>query len=525
MKIITAIAAFIIIGLCICSAGCVDSTVYPETNSDMSEILNSITDDLKTESDTLSADILKKAAVLGHLKKLGYEFKTEITRLYAESPDDVSVVYYDYETDEIYGYPNFYTYSFDFSKFPLTKKDTVKFLTIYDAKNLGKVIILGTPVCDKNGNVIGGLYYSFESYSVPSRIISQHKDAEGYYLTIDSKDGVRYYHPSTKLLGKEVTYKSSDVSENSGSYSYINKIGEPVSAVYNTVNLFGEDMIVSLNVRDYDGYDPHSVIYSTNVSKEGMTEFLRSVYTFAQTHTKTELADYANNLKDSEYPLYVITDGVVTASTNKEFINRDLNAEFDAYYVPVTKLEGITSNLGGGYLTSMIKSSAEHALYKAVPALVYILNIDSNTYIRTYIPLSDDVEEINISKVYVVNKAGKDSLLYIMKYGESKMYKAVTNNEIGYPKGVEGVVMSPDGVILANSLHPELVGTDSFKITDSLGISVSRNVISLENLGAGNMYYAYYDEVTGKTVMYLCSVEHVYNSAVIIITMIPIQTF
>lgn len=64
-----------------------------------------------------------------------------------------------------------------------------------------------------------------------------------------------------------------------------------------------------------------------------------------------------------------------------------------------------------------------------------------------------------------------------------------------------------DGTLLAYSMDPSLVGTNQLSMSNSYGMSVMRDVISLSQNGGGLMYSLVKDPKTGQEVYVLLCVE------------------
>lgn len=67
--------------------------------------------------------------------------------------------------------------------------------------------------------------------------------------------------------------------------------------------------------------------------------------------------------------------------------------------------------------------------------------------------------------------------------------------------------VTEDGTLLAYSMDPSLVGTNQLSMSNSYGMSVMRDVISLSQNGGGLMYSLVKDPKTGQEVYVLLCVE------------------
>ena len=369
-----------------------------------------------------------------------------------------------------------------------------------------------TAVYDAQGNYNGTLRVGIDTWSLFSGINQFLRNEYGYTLWVTQNDGVVIYDQDTTEIGRNLI--TDELYHTNSLQDTVQTICEDQSG--NASYLFYDATWVDLGqinvVWDtvYPGYGMEwRIVLTDNVPAKTETEttatptteelksFVEKAYVYAQTHTKEE-ALHAFNDQNGEFidgELYIFAydmDGEILALPYQPGLigsNRWLME--DSSGVKILQRMIARAQQGGGYVNYMT-ANPDHQ-YAQEFKLSYVMPVDDTWFIGAGIylqenPLSQDQylswtehEDMTYqvrNMQYLAKKEGIESVIEMIKDPDSELQI----------EGLYPFAVTENGTDLADALKPELEGTNQLGMTNSLGMSIAREVISLAQAGGGWMY-------------------------------------
>lgn len=398
----------------------------------------------------------------------------------------------------------------------------------YQDGDRGLMII--TPVYDANGEYDGVLRLSYDIDSFFSGITEYLKKEHGYTLWAMHTTGLKFYDENTVEIGKYLTddpaYQTPELQNmvnailknQSGNISYPfydTTRGEEtqVNAVWNTVNLgCGKEWRVVLTDNVPESLEPGV----SNVTVEELKAFVENAYVYANkagmTEALKEFSDPNGEFTDGELYIFAYDiNGTVLALPHQS----DLIGESRWYLQDTTGIKYMQrmvarANLGGGFVLSLHENPANN--FVSEMKLSYVMAVDDTWFIGSGIYLNDkpfsDTFYIDWHKreELVSQVRGMDYLTIVE--GIPAVTDMINDPSSALHAGnLYPFAVMEDGTLLAYSMDPSLVGTNQLSMSNSYGMSVMRDVISLSQNGGGLMYSLVKDPKTGQEVYVLLCVE------------------
>ena len=369
-----------------------------------------------------------------------------------------------------------------------------------------------TAVYDAQGNYNGTLRVGINTWSLFSGINEYLRNEYGYTIWVAQPDGLVIYDKDTDEIGRNLITDELYVSETlkdavelilkkeSGNSSYLFYDSTWVNStqtnvVWDTVYP-GYGMEWRLVLTDNVPAKTETETTATPTTGELMS-FVEKAYVYAQTHIQDE-ALHAFNDQNGEFidgELYIFAydmDGEILALPYQPGLigsNRWLME--DSSGVKILQRMIARAQQGGGYVNYMT-ANPDHQ-YAQEFKLSYVMPVDDTWFIGAGIylqenPLSQDQylswtehEDMTYqvrNMQYLAKKEGIESVIEMIKDPDSELQI----------EGLYPFAVTENGTDLADALKPELEGTNQLGMTNSLGMSIAREVISLAQAGGGWMY-------------------------------------
>ncbi|MDO9522696.1 MAG: cache domain-containing protein [Methanocorpusculum sp.] len=399
----------------------------------------------------------------------------------------------------------------------------------YQDGDRGLMII--TPVYDANGEYDGVLRLSYDIDSLFSGLTEYLKNEYGYTLWAMHTTSLMFYDENAAEIGKYLTDDPSFqtpelqnmvntvLTNESGNISYhfydTSRVEETqINAVWNTAFIGPEKewrVVLTDNVPESAGTG------GSNVSVEELKSFVENAYVYATKVGKTA-ALAAFNDPDGEYidgELYIFAydmNGTVLALPHQP----DLIGENRWYLQDTTGIKYIQrtvarANLGGGFVMSLYENPANN--FVSEMKLSYVMAIDDTWFIGSGIYLEDqpfsNTSYIDWQKreELVSQVRGMDYLTIIEGIPAVTDLINDPNSDLNGQGGLYPFAVSENGTILAYSMDPSLVGTNQLSMSNSYGMSIIREGISLSQEGGGLMYSKVWDPKTMQETYVLIYME------------------
>ncbi len=369
-----------------------------------------------------------------------------------------------------------------------------------------------TAVYDAQGNYNGTLRVGIDTWSLFSGINQFLRNEYGYTLWVTQNDGVVIYDQDTTEIGRNLI--TDELYHTNSLQDTVQTICEDQSG--NASYLFYDATWVDLGqinvVWDtvYPGYGMEwRIVLTDNVPAKTETEttatptteelksFVEKAYVYAQTHTKEE-ALHAFNDKNGEFingELYIFAysmeGDVLSIPYQPGLIGVNRWIREDPNGIKIQQRMIARAQQGGGYVNYMT-ANPEHQ-YAQEFKLSYVIPVDDTWFIGAGIY----VQENPLSQNHYVTWTKRQDLTYQVR---NMQYLAKTEgipavvamiNDPSSDLQIEGLypfAVTENGIHLADALNPELAGTNQLGMTNSLGMSIVREVISLAQAGGGWMY-------------------------------------
>ena len=398
----------------------------------------------------------------------------------------------------------------------------------YQDGDRGLMII--TPVYDENGEYDGVLRLSYDIDSLFSGLTEYLKNEYGYTLWAMHSTSLKFYDENTVEIGKYLTedpaYQTPELqnmvntiltnaSGNISYHFYDTSRGEEtqINAVWRTAYIGPEKewrVVLTDNVPESTG-TPVS-----DVSVEELKDFVEKAYVYANKVGKNEAVAAFNDPKGEfiDGELYIFAydmNGTVLAQPHQP----DLIGENRWYLQDTTGIKYIQrgiarANLGGGFVMSLYENPANNFVSEL--KLSYVMAVDDTWFLASGIYLEDQPFS-NTSYIdwhkreeLVSQVRGMDYLTIVE--GIPAVTDMINDPSSALHAGnLYPFAVTEDGTLLAYSMDPSLVGTNQLSMSNSYGMSVMRDVISLSQNGGGLMYSLVKDPKTGQEVYVLLCVE------------------
>jgi hypothetical protein len=369
-----------------------------------------------------------------------------------------------------------------------------------------------TAVYDAQGNYNGTLRVGIDTWSLFSGINQFLRNEYGYTLWVTQNDGVVIYDQDTTEIGRNLI--TDELYHTNSLQDTVQTICEDQSG--NASYLFYDATWVDLGqinvVWDtvYPGYGMEwRIVLTDNVPAKTETEttatptteelksFVEKAYVYAQTHTKEE-ALHAFNDKNGEFingELYIFAysmeGDVLSIPYQPGLIGVNRWIREDPNGIKIQQRMIARAQQGRGYVNYMT-ANPEHQ-YAQEFKLSYVIPVDDTWFIGAGIY----VQENPLSQNHYVTWTKRQDLTYQVR---NMQYLAKTEgipavvamiNDPSSDLQIEGLypfAVTENGIHLADALNPELAGTNQLGMTNSLGMSIVREVISLAQAGGGWMY-------------------------------------
>ena len=398
----------------------------------------------------------------------------------------------------------------------------------YQDGDRGLMII--TPVYDENGEYDGVLRLSYDIDSLFSGLTEYLKNEYGYTLWAMHSTSLKFYDENTVEIGKYLTedpaYQTPELqnmvntiltnaSGNISYHFYDTSRGEQtqVNAVWRTVYSGPEvewRVVLTDNVPESTG-TPVS-----DVSVEELKDFVEKAYVYANKVGKNEAVAAFNDPKGEfiDGELYIFAydmNGTVLALPHQP----DLIGENRWYLQDTTGIKYIQratarANLGGGFVMSLYENPVNNFVSEL--KLSYVMAVDDTWFLASGIYLHDEpfsdgsYVDWHQREELVRQVRGMDYLTIVE--GIPAVTDMINDPSSALHAGnLYPFAVTEDGTLLAYSMDPSLVGTNQLSMSNSYGMSVMRDVISLSQNGGGLMYSLVKDPKTGQEVYVLLCVE------------------
>jgi hypothetical protein len=373
-------------------------------------------------------------------------------------------------------------------------------------------ITITTPVYDAEGNYNGTLRIGIDTrylFSGPSEYL---RNEYGYTIWVTQNNGLQIYDQDTEEIGRnmltDALYQSSSL-QNAAKTISGNTSGHISYFFYDTsrVNLIQTNAVWKTVYPGYgmewrmvitDNVPTKTTNETTNTPTiEELKAFVEKAYVYAQKVGKEEALaafnDPHGDFIDGE--LYIFAYGmdgeVLSLPYQPGLIGNNLWFLEDASGVKAVQRVVARAEQGGGYVCYLY-SNPNHN-YAQEYKLSYVMPVDDSWLIGSGIYIQDNP----LSQAQYIKWTEREDLTYQvrnMKYlAQSEGIESVIDmiNDPESELQIDGLypfAVTENGTVLADTLNPEMVGTDQLGMTNSLGMSITREVISLAQAGGGVMY-------------------------------------
>lgn len=374
-------------------------------------------------------------------------------------------------------------------------------------------ITITTPVYDAEGNYNGTLRIGIDTrylFSGPSEYL---RNEYGYTLWVSQDNSLVIYDQDTEEIGRnmltDALYQSSSL-QNAAKTISRNTSGHISYFFYDTsrVNLIQTNAVWKTVYPGYgmewrmvitDNVPTKTTNETTNTPTiEELKAFVEKAYVYAQKVGKEEALaafnDPHGDFIDGE--LYIFAYGmdgeVLSLPYQPGLIGNNLWFLEDASGVKAVQRVVARAELGGGYVCYLY-SNPNHN-YAQEYKLSYIMPVDDSWLLGSGIIY---IQDNPLSQAQYIKWTEREDLTYQvrnMKYlAQSEGIESVIDmiNDPESELQIDGLypfAVTKNGIDLADALNPEMAGTYQLGMINSLGMSITREVISLAQAGGGVMY-------------------------------------
>jgi len=373
-------------------------------------------------------------------------------------------------------------------------------------------VTITTAVYDREGNYNGTLRVGIDTWYLFSGPSEYLRNEYGYTLWVSQDNGLQIYDQDTEEIGLNMLTDSlyqtdslrnaaRSVTENpSGNASYffydaswVNLV--QTNVVWNTVYPgYGMQwrMVLSDNV-------PEKIINPDTITPttEELKAFVEKAYVYAQKVGK-EQALAAFNDPNGEFidgELYIFAYGmdgeVLSLPHQPGLVGKNRWFMEDPNGVKLLQRVIARAQQGGGYVCYLYPNPDHN--YAQEYKLSYVIPVDDSWFIGSGIYIQDNP----LSQAQYIKWTEREELTYQvrnMQYlarieGISSVVDLIKDPKSELQiEGLYPFALTENGTVLANLLKPSMAGTNQLGITNSFGMSITREIISLAQAGGGVMY-------------------------------------
>ncbi|HJJ51240.1 MAG TPA: cache domain-containing protein [Methanocorpusculum sp.] len=374
-------------------------------------------------------------------------------------------------------------------------------------------VTITTAVYDAEGNYNGTLRVGIDTWYLFSGLNEFLRNTYGYTVWVAQDNGLVIFDKDTEEIGRNLI--TDEIYQIGSLKNAVKSILEKPSG--NASYLFYDstwiDLVQTNTVWNsvYPGYGMEwRIVLTDNVPKrtintskitptpEELKAFVENAYVYASKNGKeralAEFNDPHGEFIDGE--LYIFAYGMDGETLALPFqpgligVNRWFMEDTNG--VKIMQRGIIRAEQGGGYVCYLYPNPDHN--YAQEFKQSYVMKVDDQWFIGAGVYVMDNP----LSQTPYVDLKARDNLRYQvrnMQYlakseGISSVVEMV--NDPASELHIEGLypcVIKENGTVLAYLLKPEMAGTDQLGVNNSLGMSVTREILSSAKAGGGMMYF------------------------------------
>lgn len=502
--------------------------VPPELNASLLELRTTI--DSRTAEVEMS--LLSTAKSLSSIKAGDPNLDVILRAFYDQFPESVGVCYVDENIDAGRSVPLSSLYTLirepmfqNLTASSFSEEAVLMFGPVYTPA-YGEIIAFVAPVYSPEGIYRGYLCNAMD----PSGMISEdlypgaryYGDTD-YLIWTVLADGTILYAPDNDFINTQLSddlfypelFPKGTVdfilSQPNGAVQYRPSTAEERIAAWTTT--YVADKEVRLLLAMSGGYETVPILPLSPVDTEAMREAALSLsfYMLENGPEKTvaELKKSNGMFSGTDFSYFVYTmNGTVIYDTDYPgAVGKNRLNSRDAYGLRPISTSILRSMQGGGYVSfyePLRLFDGDHA----VVYLSYVAPVDDEWFVGVRMPIVNSPILIDSTKREMILQMTHNMTSYVLIHGKDAAL-AEFNRPDGrfFSKNISVSALAYDGTILADSLHPEMVGENAFFYTDASGSSSMREVVILAKLGGGYMYLGVEDTEQKSILLSLLFVE------------------
>ncbi len=350
-----------------------------------------------------------------------------------------------------------------------------------------------------------------------------------YDVWIASPDGTVMWHPNSDLIGKNIKtshlfdefkeemYPILEDPQGEGIYHYM-ALGRDEAiiekkAVWRTVDV-GEKSyrVVLIN---YEYVCP-AVVFPENMTDTYLQDITRSLYIYAQSHTKEQTFAKINDPAGPFAKKGVLTfaynmDGTLLAHSVFHHLIGEKRLNYKEAYGVTNTISGMINRAsqGGGFVNHF--TAIPYSDHKATLDLSYVLPVDDTWFVGASMPVNETLFTYNHNARNILYKNLENARKYLHKYGKEKTLEEFMNPSGSFlANNISVFAVDFDGTLLAGSdIFPSTIGENTFSTVSYHGGSIAREFVILAKSGGGFTYYEREAADGNGTELYLMYVEPV----------------
>lgn len=374
-------------------------------------------------------------------------------------------------------------------------------------------VTITTAVYDADGNFNGTLRVAIDTWYLFSGVTEELRAQYGYTIWVAQENGLVIFDQDSEEIGRNILtddlYSTASL-KNAAKALTKNPSGNTSITFYDTywVDFTQSNAVWNTVVPGYDM--EWRIVLTDNVVKETINTstitptpeelkvFVEKAYVYAQKngkeHALAAFNDPHGRFIDGE--LYIIAytmDGDTLALPFQPgIIGKNRWFFEDSNGVKVMQRMVARAEQGGGYV-GYLYPNPDHN-YALEYKLAYVIQVNDEWFIGSGIYLQDNRLDPDKS----IDWKARDDLTYQVR---NMQYLAKTEGILSVVEMVkdpsselqiEGLypcVITEKGTVLAYALKPEMVGTNQLGVNNSLGMSITREILSSAKAGGGMMYF------------------------------------
>lgn len=529
------VALIFLLVVCAACGGCVflspeikQTDVPPELNVSLSDFRISV----DARAAEMEGALLTTAGSLSTIACGDPDLNDVLRDLYTKFPASIGVCYVDKDIGAGRSVPLGSLYSLikdshlrNISADSFSEKNMLMLGPIYTPE-YGEIIAFVAPVYSPEGNYRGYICNALD----PSGIVNEdlcpgtrYYSDSGYLFWIVRNDGTIIYAPDNDFIGQklsddsfypELSLKGAGdhiLSAPEGAMQYHSATGRERIMVWTTT--FVGDKEIRLLLAIPEGYDTAPLL-PRNPNIDEIHDAAVSLFQYASGHgQKQTIAELQKSNgtfygKDVSYFAYTM-DGIIIYDSDEQdtAAGRNVLNTRDAYGLRPVATQILRCMQGGGYVSAYrlihLPEVDQTVLY-----LSYVIPVNEEWYVGARMPVMSSLVPVNSEKREEILQMTHNLTSYTLIHG-----KDAALAEINLPEGrffTENISVSAlgyDGIILADSVHPEMTGEDAFYYTDASGSSSMREVVMQAKLGGGYMYFGIHDAEKEEILLCLIFIE------------------